>query len=645
MTKLVLNVVDYEHILLFDAIKLKISGEEVKVTTNRIKINICYHHKYYTDYYTEIIQLYNSKDKNIIKEYKLELYFNQENIYDIILNSKNSFSFDFLIYSQNTKRLPEEIKYNYHENNYSIKEYNSFGLKKVRKFGIINCEKSWFNNIKDLHFPSYVIQGSYYVNIFLRDKDKSKTSIYKIHLYKCKSIDFNLIDEKVQNYFLEFPQKIHTYYEDIKRKSDFANKNVYFNINIRKLKAEVNEFQYDELLELKDLLSRRINLNLSEKEYNVCFGYCLYIFIYSLTSIMYPYAIYENLQSYINRFNEKIKGDLEILRFIFWYRDYILLKEEMRDKLTENIENSIYGNNKNSKGIEPFEVLLLYETEENTPYNLAVKFLEDFTNNLNEDSFILEILFLIDSEVSINRIFKNCTMFKLSMLSLKQIKQHLFLLIPKIVINYDSAEKDSSNGSFLPDVGVFRIYEGALFNKRKNQRDLNIMKFRDDTVKYTIPIIMLFLHECFCHAKIRNRHSEIDSPSYFYNPYDDYTLLFHCDKGECGRLFEFYISPNIEVIKFLKYSYVSMPELLNSEYWTSKNREKLWNYIKKKMEENKIEILDSLAYFPKNLVESKPEFAENENDLEKDIYYSDNSEDDLKFRKKLKKKLKIINCQ
>ena len=88
-----------------------------------------------------------------------------------------------------------------------------------------------------------------------------------------------------------------------------------------------------------------------------------------------------------------------------------------------------------------------------------------------------------------------------------------------------------------------------------------------------------------------------------------------------------------------------MPELLNSEYWTSKNREKLWNYIKKKMEENKIEILDNLEYFPKNLVESKPEFAENENDLEKDIYYSDISEDDLKFRKKLKKKIKIINCQ
>ena len=317
----------------------------------------------------------------------------------------------------------------------------------------------------------------------------------------------------------------------------------------------------------------------------------------------------------------------------------------MRDKITANIENSIYDNNKNYKGIEPFEVLLLYEAEENTPYNLAVKFLEDFTNNLNEESFILEILFLIDSEVSINRSFKNCRMFKLSMLSLEQIKQHLFLLIPKIVINYDSSEKDSSNGSFLPDVGIFRIYEGTLFKKRKNHKDLNIMKFRDDTVKYTIPIIMLFLHECFCHTKIRSRHSEIGSPSYFYNPYDDYTLLFHCDKGECGSLLEFYISPNIEVIKFLKYSYVSMPELLNSEYWTSKNREKLWNYIKKKMEENKIEILDNLEYFPKNLVESKPEFAENENDLEKDIYYSDNSEDDLKFRKKLKKKIKIINCQ
>ena len=172
------------------------------------------------------------------------------------------------------------------------------------------------------------------------------------------------------------------------------------------------------------------------------------------------------------------------------------------------------------------------------------------------------------------------------------------------------------------------------------------MSNKDDQVKYTIPIIMLLLHECFCCSKNRKRFSEIDFPSFFYNPYDDYNLVFHSDKGECGRLFEFYISHNIEVIKFLKYSYASMPELLNTEYWTSSNREKLWNYINQKMEENKIEILEKLENFPTNLIEAKLQFADKRSDYEADIYYSDNSEDESKFKNRMKrKKKKVINCQ
>ena len=584
MTKLILNVIDYEENLLFNIIKLKISGEEVKVTANIITFNISYHHKYYTDYYTEIIQLYNSKDNKIMKEYRLELYFNQSNIYDIILNSNNNFSFDILIYSNNTNLLPNEIKYKYNNNLYSISEYNSFGIKNLRKFGLINCERSWLINLNDIHFPSYIIKGSFYINIFLKGKANSekitKTSICKIYLNNCKIINFNKIDETIKDYFMNFPDKINEIYEKAKNLEDIQHKTFYFNCNVNELKREVIESQYCELKIVEDLLFKRIDLNLNEKEYKICFGYCLYLFIYSVTSIGFSYVIYENLINYINRFNDKIKGDLDILRFILWYRDCILKKEEMRGKFIDGILDVIMNNennenNENFNGVEPFKVLLFDESGENTPYNLAIKFLENFINNLNEESFIFEILFFIDSEVSTNRQFKHCRIFKLSMLSLAQIKQHLLLLIPKIMIIIDRPKKDSSINSLITDNGIISIYEGNLFKIGKDLSDFNIMNNKDEQVKYTIPIIMLFLHECFCCFKNRQRFSEIDSPSYFYNPYDDYKLIFHSDKGECGRLFEFYISPNIEVIKFLKYSYASMPELLNTEYWTSPNRAQL----------------------------------------------------------------------
>lgn len=654
MTKLILYVLDYKEDLLFSIIKLKFAGEEIKVTSDRVEIQIKYKHKYYSDYYTEVVTLYNSEDNKIMKEYKLELYFRQTNSYSILLNSKNHFSFDLLIYSEDSDLLPKEIKYEYNNKINSIKIYDSFGIKRVRKFGFINCEKDWIIKCNpDIHFPSFVIQGSYYINIYFKKSNKyskiiNQTSIYKIHLYDddYNIIDFNLIDEKTKEFFIELPNNILECYEKIKSEnSDINEKNTNFMIHMMKIKEKIDENNYDKLSILKDLLPKRINLYLNEREYNICFGYILYIFIYSLCSINYSFIIYGKLLEHINKINAKIKNNLEKLRFILWYTEYILLTKENRNKLISNIYKSVESGKKNISDfndIEPFKVLLIQDCKENTPYNLAVNFLNKFIRELSEDSFIFEILFLIDSEVSINRTFKNCRMFKLSMISLEQIKQHLFLLIPNIIIRYDRSEQDQNNGSFLRDIGLIRIYEGTLFKMSKDEVDLNIINKEDKEVRFTIPIVMLLFHDCFCHSKIRKR---FDSPSYFYNPYDDLTLVFHCDNGECGRLFEFYISPNIDVIKFLKYSYVSMPELLETKYWTCSNREELWDYINKKMKKNKIEITDQLQYFPTNLIKANLDFAERESDYEILTTFLDNTENDSKIRRKYKKKKKIIDCK
>ena len=128
----------------------------------------------------------------------MELYFNQTNSYDIMLNSNNHFSFDILLYYKDPTKLPNEILYE-NEGIHSISNYDSFGLKKSRKFGIINCEKDWIiKSNKEIHFPSYVIQGSYYINILSNNNEsnelKQKASIYKIHFFKSNYLDFNSIN-------------------------------------------------------------------------------------------------------------------------------------------------------------------------------------------------------------------------------------------------------------------------------------------------------------------------------------------------------------------------------------------------------------------------------------------------------------------
>jgi len=240
-------------------------------------------------------------------------------------------------------------------------------------------------------------------------------------------------------------------------------------------------------------------------------------------------------------------------------------------------------------------------------------------------------------------------MLKLSMLSLEKIKEHLILLIPKIIIRLDKSKKNSSNGSFFPNASIMRVYEDSLFKINKDELDIKLIETEDKEIKYIIPLIMLFLNECFCHPKIRKRNNDIDSPSYFYNPYNDYNILFHCKLGECGRLFEFYISPNIEVIKFLKYSFISMPKLLNTKYWISSSRKELWDYLNEIMEKNKIEIEDNIGYFPDQKAEFQLNLANNNEKEDYEINFSSSnydSEEDSKFRRKYKRIGKeVIDCQ
>ena len=352
----------------------------------------------------------------------------------------------------------------------------------------------------------------------------------------------------------------------------------------------------------------------------------------------------------LQKFNEEIPQDLEILRYIFWFRDEILKKNEYLDMISSNISKITKDKrNKDYTDILPFKVILPLYAKVNTPYYLSIIFLKNFIKDLNEDSFLTEILFLIHSEVSTNKAFKLCRMFKLSMLSLEKIKEHLILLIPKIIIRLDKSKKNSSNGSFLPKVGIMRVYEGSLFKINKEQLDTKLIETEDNEVKYTIPLIMLFLSECFCHAKIRKRNNDIYSPSYFCNPYNNYNIMFHCETGECGRLFEFYISPNIEVIKFLKYSFISMPKLIDTKYWISSSRKELWDYLNEIMEKNKIEIEDSIEYFPDQKTEFQLNLANNneKEDYENNFSSSNyDSEEDSKFTRKYKRIGKeVIDCQ
>ena len=109
-------------------------------------------------------------------------------------------------------------------------------------------------------------------------------------------------------------------------------------------------------------------------------------------------------------------------------------------------------------------------------------------------------------------------------------------------------------------------YEGTLYEMDKDNLNLILIEKEDNECKYTMPLIMLFYHELFGHTKqiLDNNHSI--SPTHYYNPHDNYKLCYHCFLGEIGRLFEFYISPEIEVINNLKILYLQMKNYCLQNY-------------------------------------------------------------------------------
>lgn len=135
-----------------------------------------------------------------------------------------------------------------------------------------------------------------------------------------------------------------------------------------------------------------------------------------------------------------------------------------------------------------------------------------------------------------------------------------------------------------------------------------------------------------CHGKIRLRKEGSESPNYFYNPHNNYEITFYHYDGESGRIFEFYISPKEDVIRFLKYSLTPLPELLNVNLWVKENLSDLNNIIADKMKNFDMDTISDqrIARFPDGVTDNLLEYAIKDSDYESEVFASLDQEDSKK---------------
>ena len=569
---------------------LKVNSQTIEIKQNfaDIKINKIIDR----EHYLEKVKLFNNENDYV--EHNIKLYFNQINNYDCLVSSKNDYSFSVLQYDK--RNLLDKIELKSGEDIYNVTKYDSNGLKHCRRFNIINCS---IESIKSNNFniPSFLNKGSYNINLF-----HNKVSIQRLKEQLYKEINFSEIPEDYKNYLLSLESNVNKEYDilDKDTKSDGQTKNKKFKDALDNILPFSKKYKFKAFEKINDILAARKKLEYNETQYNIVYGYAFLLVIKSLKKLDLVFIIYKIFLSILNDLKKNIPNSFDIIRIIIWYNENYLCNEQLETKLDELFQSEKFDvtNENHIKNLHEFSLIYPNKCKKNTPYKICYEFLYEFIEKLNEDSYLFEIIYLLDSDSASNRLYTNVRLFQLSLYNLNQIKQHLISTIPDVIVRKFHSENDICNGCFLPAYGVMECYEGTLYDINDISLISKIIENEDNDCIYTMPLIMLFFHELFGHAKHRLDNNYSLSPSHYYNPYDNYKLCYHYHLGESGRLFEFYISNDIEIIKYLKFARFPNKDLLCTKLWVANDLTELRDTVKKKILDNKFVCQKILNYFP-----------------------------------------------
>ena len=584
---------------------IKISNIFIDIKINKI-IN--------RERYIETIKLFNNNNNDYVK-HKINIYIKKKNNFYCFISSKYGFTFEILNFDK--KKLISDIKIKQDDEIYNINICDNNGLKYCRRFNIINCSKDSFD--KDIFkIPSFLTEGSYSIDIFY-----NKISIEKLKEAKYYEINFENITYK--DNLLNLEAKVKEIYKKlINDNLDINTKNKIFENEFEQISYSLEDSEFKEFKHLKEILACKREIYLNETEYNICYGYILFNIFENIKDR--GFIFYKLVFNIINDLRNNLSNNLDILRILIWYNENYLKDTEFKRKVRVFFaKNKEYiDNDEQINSLNDFKLIYPKKCKVNTPYKKSYDFLYKFIDELNEDSDLLEILYLLDSDSASNRIYTNVRILQLSLLSLSQIKEHLKLLIPNVIIRKFHSNRDESNSDYFHKYGTLVFYEGTLYEMSQDELDSILINKEDNECKYTIPLIMLFFHELFGHIKHRLDNNCSPSPCNYYNPYDNYNLCYHCFLGEEGRLLEFYISPNIDIIKYLKFGFFPNKELFSPKLWASKDLNELRRIVMEKIKKYNFKSNKILGFFPDGLEDKRAIIAKGDKN---EVYLTDNAND------------------
>ena len=568
----------------------------------------------------------------------------------------------------------ESIPNKLHINNYEINKNDKFGLPKCVRYCLLNCKKEYILKL------GYNINFNYKYGSFLITIKGFDNGDNIIKLFKNIKENYYFYSKKTLQ---DFSKSNINNVNNIIHQLIIKNQNNNFQINenfyeLFKKKVIISIEEIEELNYYLDTIKKFINNKFinrletyNELHYNFIFNFYLWRY-YSYIQFYYQViGIYNEFLLFFNNIKQKVelnwKEKIKTLFFYFEEKIYeqfgIISKpftlknnyEKEYDKSTDNKKNKlIFSQRKKDNSLDfenyieeikknyqskPYilqrnlninyyfggpDILIFSEINKNSAYYQAYNLLKEIIENINNESLLFELIYMIKSGTGNNKI-KNEITFKMSLLSEEKIKNELNLLIPKFI--FRESKNTNYNAYYSPYSKILLINENSYFNFNLVEGKEKLIINDDLNGKYTIPLLLLFLHEFLGQGKYvikENLKFEKENlQTQVTLNYNKNLLINTENKGKFGRLIEFIISPYEEVIYYMKYSQDNFKELLNYKIWISDNMDEINLIVARKIidtnfnffeEKKRLHKKDYLIYFPipsineEELSESDEEF-------------------------------------
>ena len=469
----------------------------------------------------------------------------------------------------------EQIPNKFHINNYEKNKNDNFGLPNCVRYCILYCKKQYIMKLGyNINF-NYKY-GSFLITIKGFDNGDIITKIFKIPK---ENYYFDTIKQFINNKFIN---KFENYNE--------SHYDFIFNFYLWKYFSYLQFYyqvigSYNEFIHFYNYIKQKEELNWEEK-LKILFFYFEEKIYEQFGIISKPFRI-NKINSH-NEYDKCIDNKKKNLIFSQIKKDNSLDFDNYIEGIKKTYISKPYILQKNLKTNCYFggpDILFFSEINKNSAYYQAYNLLKQIIKNIDNKSLLFELVYMVNSGTGNNKINNEIT-FKKSLLSEDKIKNELYLLIPKFI--FRESKNTNYNAYYSPYSKILSINENSYFNFNLLEGKEKLIINDDLNGKYTIPLLLLFLHEFLGHGKYvikeNLKFGKEHSPTHVTLNYNKNPLTIYTEnKGESDRLIEFIISPYEEIIYYMKYSQDNFKELLNYKIWISDNMDEINLIVARKL--------------------------------------------------------------